>query len=271
MEENKLEILDERDGHRLRLRQRIERSGFERLQPHQILEFILYYAIPRQDVNDAAHAILNHFGNLKTVLHATLNELRAVEGIGETTVEWMNLVNRCVAQCEKMNDAQDIFIKNFAQAFQCVARIRRLLPDARLVQLFLDAAGRVVYYEPLEVKNNWADYACIQSSLRRAVLMRPDSMVLMAFMDTIKMPDEQQLERIQNYADALSRSRSGLADVLLADSQRIFSLRQQGMITREKSSLRLDSIREEYMLGMPKADEVTYFQIPRQEEEYEPV
>lgn len=260
---------DERDGHRLRLRLMIERGGFERLRPHQVLEFILYYAIPRQDVTDTAHAILNHFGNLKAALHSSLEELNAVEGIGSAAVEWMYLLNQCVNHCENAPKLPDLAIKNFAHAFDGAARIGRAHPRASLVEIFLDAAGKAFYYAPYgftQEEAHWASDACMRESLRKAILMKPRSVMLMGFMPEFAMPDDDEMDRIQCYADTLSRCRSGLVDVVLSDRSRIFSMRQQGLITREKPSPRLNSLREAYMRGMPAADEARFFQIPMPEE-----
>ena len=54
------------DGRRERLRYRIMERGTDELKPHEVLEFLLYYAVPRQDVNDLAHALLEYFGSLRT-------------------------------------------------------------------------------------------------------------------------------------------------------------------------------------------------------------
>ena len=45
-------------GHRARLRQKVRDQGLEALAPHEIMEFLLYYAIPRQDVNALADVIM---------------------------------------------------------------------------------------------------------------------------------------------------------------------------------------------------------------------
>ena len=56
---------DAHSVHRNRLRQRVLSGGFEGLQPHEIIEFLLYYAIPRQDVNELAHALIRRFGSVQ--------------------------------------------------------------------------------------------------------------------------------------------------------------------------------------------------------------
>ena len=74
----------EHDGHRERLRQRFRRAGLEAFAPHEILELLLTYAIPRRDVKPIAYALLNRFGSLHAVLQANVEELMQVDGVGES-------------------------------------------------------------------------------------------------------------------------------------------------------------------------------------------
>lgn len=72
-------------GHRERLRARFQSGGLTGFAPHEALELLLTYAIPRQDVNPLAHRLIRHFGGLKGVLEATEKELQAVPGIGASS------------------------------------------------------------------------------------------------------------------------------------------------------------------------------------------
>lgn len=72
-------------GHRERLRQRFERTGFAGFSDYEVVELLLTLCIPRRDVKQPAKALLKHFGNLKGVLDAEMEELRAIEGIGKVT------------------------------------------------------------------------------------------------------------------------------------------------------------------------------------------
>ncbi len=73
----------EHDGHRERMRQRVRETDMRGFQPHEVLEFLLMYAIPRRDVNPLAHKLIKHFGSLSGVLDARPEELMQVPGVGE--------------------------------------------------------------------------------------------------------------------------------------------------------------------------------------------
>jgi DNA repair protein RadC len=79
-------------GHRERLRERFLRDGLDRLEDHVVLELLLCYAIPRRDVNQLAHELLNRFGSLSGVLDAEVSALRQVPGVGENAATLLALV-----------------------------------------------------------------------------------------------------------------------------------------------------------------------------------
>lgn len=70
------------DGHRERLRERFLKEGLDNFAEHQVLEMLLFYCLPRIDTNALAHDLLNRFGSLASVLEASPNELKKVNGIG---------------------------------------------------------------------------------------------------------------------------------------------------------------------------------------------
>ncbi len=73
-------------GHRERIRTRYRQSGMDDFAPHEVLEYVLTFAMPRGDVNETAHYLINHFGSFAAVLDATEDELLACPGVGDVTV-----------------------------------------------------------------------------------------------------------------------------------------------------------------------------------------
>jgi DNA repair protein RadC len=80
------------EGHRKRLKERFLKEGLDSFEPHQVLEMLLFYSIPRKDTNEIAHKLLEKFGSLSGVFEADINDLYNTEGIGENSAYLLTLI-----------------------------------------------------------------------------------------------------------------------------------------------------------------------------------
>jgi DNA repair protein RadC len=69
-------------GHRQRLRIRLERASETVLEDHELLELLLTFALPRKDTKPPAKELLTRFQGLTGLLHADRKQLEDVPGIG---------------------------------------------------------------------------------------------------------------------------------------------------------------------------------------------
>lgn len=82
----------EHDGHRKRLRARFIKSGLDDFEPHNILELLLFYSVPRKDTNPLAHRLIARFGSLSGVFDARPEELMKVDGVTENTAALISMI-----------------------------------------------------------------------------------------------------------------------------------------------------------------------------------
>src|SRR5437868_15456602 len=73
-------------GHRERLRARFRESGAEALADYEMLELLLFRAVPRRDVKPLAKELLTKFGSFAEVISASPKRLAEVEGLGEAAI-----------------------------------------------------------------------------------------------------------------------------------------------------------------------------------------
>lgn len=97
------------DGHRQRLRERFRKEGLDNFSDVQVLELLLFYAIPRQDTNPIAHSLLAHFGSLSQVMDATVEELEKIPGMGHNAATLLSLTT-AVGRYYQVNRAMKVEI-----------------------------------------------------------------------------------------------------------------------------------------------------------------
>src|SRR2546423_14945982 len=79
-------------GHRDRLRARFMEAGADALADYEMLELILFRAIPQRDVKPLAKTLLEKFGSFAEVIAAPEQRLKEIDGVGEAAITELKVV-----------------------------------------------------------------------------------------------------------------------------------------------------------------------------------
>lgn len=137
-------------NHRERVLEKFRRFGLEVFSDHEVLELLLFFAIPRVDTNPTAHRLLAHFGSLHAVLEAPVEQLCQVQGIGPRSAD---LIKLSFAMCARYQ--QDVVKNNrHSDKLNTIDKIGEyFVPqflgerEEVLLAAYLDGAGRVIKCE----------------------------------------------------------------------------------------------------------------------------
>jgi DNA repair protein RadC len=80
-------------GHRERLRTRFREAGSDALSDYELLELLLFRALPRRDVKLLAKTLLAKFGSFAEVISAPEARLREVKGLGDAAITELKVVH----------------------------------------------------------------------------------------------------------------------------------------------------------------------------------
>jgi DNA repair protein RadC len=89
------------EGHRNRLRTRLLAAGPDALADHEMLEMLLFLALPRRDTKPIARELLVRFGTFGRVITAFPGELHAVEGLGVAGIAALKLAHAAASRLLK--------------------------------------------------------------------------------------------------------------------------------------------------------------------------
>ena len=132
-------------GHRARMRERFMKEGLSGFSEHEVLEFLLMFAIPQRDVNPLAHRLIDRFGSLSAVLESSPAELTRVDGVGENAAALLSLMPQLMGYYQHSAMGRKPVITNLAEARKYAGALFFGLHEERVYMICVDQSGRVLH------------------------------------------------------------------------------------------------------------------------------
>ena len=132
------------EGHRKRLRDKLLRAGPEALADYELLEMLLFLALPRVDTKPLAKRLIARFGGFARAASAPDAELRDVEGVGDSVVAALRLVRASAIRLAAEEARAQPLLDNWDRL---VTYLATALAQERVEQfrvLFLDSRNRLL-------------------------------------------------------------------------------------------------------------------------------
>ena len=217
--------------HRARLRQRFREGGADALPDYEMLELLLFRAIPRRDVKPLARALLDTFGDFNAVVSAPERRLAAVAGVGESVITELKLVEAAAHRLARSRVLQRPVVSSWdallsycqtAMAHRETEQFRILFLDRRNVLIADEAQARgTVDHVPVYPRE----------VVKRALELNASALILVhnhpSGDPTPSGADIELTEQIRIAAEALGIT---LHDHLVIGRSRELSFRAEGLL-----------------------------------------
>ncbi len=220
------------DGHREKMRRRFQETGLEGFADHEALELLLYYAIPRRDTNELAHRLLTRYGSLSALLQAPIEDLRRVEGVGESAAVLLKLVPAFVYKAQR-SAGQETVLNSTEKAgrylLTCFAGERNEV----IYQLCLDRKGKLLARKRLSEGGSAAAELNIRRLVENALLSSASAVILSHNHPSgIALPSREDYATTQQAQDALRTIGVELLDHIIVAEDDYVSLADSGILRR---------------------------------------
>ena len=149
-------------GHRERLRERFRQGGADAMPDYELMELLLFRAIPRRDIKPLAKAIITTFGGFAEAINASDTRLAEIPGLGAAAITEIRLVRAAALRMMKgevrKRPVMDSWEKvvNYcraAQGFQAREEFRVLFLDTRHALIADEVQGRgTIDHTPVYVR-----------------------------------------------------------------------------------------------------------------------
>ncbi len=132
------------DGHRARMRTRLLTAGPDALADHEMLEMVLFLALPRRDTKPIARLLLDRFGSFAATISAGPGELLGVDGVGEAGAAALKLVQGAALRLLREELKEQPILKDWGRLLDYLigTLARERVEQARV--LYLDSKNRLL-------------------------------------------------------------------------------------------------------------------------------
>ena len=138
-------------GHRTRLRERFRGAGADALSDYELLEMVLFRALPRGDVKPLAKSLIKKFGSFAEVVHAPPTRLREVDGVGEATITELKLIAAAANRVAKGQLQQRTMLSSWNEVIEYCRTSMAFADKEQFRILFLDKRNQLISDEVQQV------------------------------------------------------------------------------------------------------------------------
>jgi len=131
-------------GHRERLRERFRSAGAEALSDYELMEMVLFRALPRRDVKPLAKALIATFGSFAEAVHAPPGRLKEIDGLGEAAITELQLVAAAAGRIAKGQLKRRTALSSWTQVIDYCRSGMAFAEKEQFRILFLDKRNQLI-------------------------------------------------------------------------------------------------------------------------------
>lgn len=231
----------------MRLRKRMEHEGWDALRPHEMVELVLFHAVPRRDVSDVSRLLVDRFGTVGGVFGASKEQLLEVPGVTASMAEWIGLTSELIRAYRDLYYQKDICLSCYQEVVDFLESRRGMAQGARMWILYADFDFNLITFEDQWKSETWWDAANARKILTKAIGngARYIYMVLWMGSEPLEM-SEEDIVRLEFIATTMRAVELDLVDCLLAGDDGFFSMNLNGKMKRIRAESGCMELHERY-------------------------
>lgn len=138
-------------GHRERLRGRFRDAGPDSVSDYELLELLLFRAIPQRDVKPLAKELIQKFGSFAEVIAAPRARLKEIKGVGESVVDELKIVQAAASRLAKGQVQKRPVLSSWSSVLDYCRMAMAYADKEQFRLLFLDKRNQLIADEVQQI------------------------------------------------------------------------------------------------------------------------
>ncbi len=219
------------EGHRTRLRARLLTAGPDAVADHELLEMVLFLALPRRDTKPIARALLARFGSFANAISAPLPDLRGVDGLGDAGAAALKTIQAAALRLLRAEVLEQPVLNDWQRLLDYLGAVLGRERTEQFRVLFLDNRNRLLADEAQSrgTVNHTPVYP--REVVKRALELHATALILVHNHPSgDPSPSRDDVEMTKAIAAAAQALGVALHDHVVVGNGRWFSFRREGLL-----------------------------------------
>jgi DNA repair protein RadC len=217
--------------HRKRLRDRFLNGGADAMPDYELLELVLFRAIPRRDVKPLARQLLDHFGDFNRVLSAPHEQLSSLSGVCDAVILELKIIEAAAHRLSRARVMDRPVLSSWQALLDYCQAAMAHLPIEQFRVLFLDRKNILIADE--QQAKGTVDHVPVypREIVKRALQLNASALILVHNHPSgDPTPSRQDIDMTQQIVTAASALGLSVHNHLVIGKSREVSFRAEGLL-----------------------------------------
>jgi DNA repair protein RadC len=131
-------------GHRERLRERFRDAGADAVSDYELLELVLFRALPRRDVKPLAKSLIATFGSFAEAVSAPMTRLAEIKGLGDAAATELKIVQAAASRLTRGEVKRRTVLSSWLAVLDYCRTAQAFAEKEQFRVLFLDKRNQLI-------------------------------------------------------------------------------------------------------------------------------
>ncbi len=227
--------IDDVSGHRQRVKEKFLKTGFDNWQDYEILEFALFFVIPRKDTKQTAKDLIKKFGSLKDLINADYDELLKVfeniKGVSGNTAFFFRFLKSFSVKYSEFKMKEKEKLSSPREVVDFLQNSIGTSGDEKMYAVFFNASNRVLSFKEIS-EGTVARSAVYPGKIAKEALLTNARSVIIAHNHPggVCKPSQNDIIATEAVQKALKAVEVVLLDHIIVTSSDFYSFKDNGLI-----------------------------------------
>lgn len=228
-----MQVKEDAQGHRKRLRERFLKSGLEGFHDYEIVELLFSLGTPRVDTKTQAKEAIRRFKSLRGVLEASVEELDEIAGVGQHSIFGIKFTQAVAREFLKEKSLEKPVCNSSQEIFDYFYYSMRDLKKEIIKAVYLNSQNQIIEITDLSQGTVDSSYIYPREVMEGAIKYHAVSLVLVhnhPSGNPAPSAADTDLTRNMVYIGLMLQIK--LLDHIIIGDNRYYSFASEGMISR---------------------------------------